>query len=90
VSANEPVSPCILGKCREILAKCREADIANLAKSHQISIAWMGSPYSSEQGRSRETMLSSRVVNLPAYFAYYGYIERLNAVCFGRPGAPGH
>jgi hypothetical protein len=55
-----------LGKCREILAKCREADIANLAKSHQISIAWMASPYSSEQGRSRETMLLSRVLNLPA------------------------
>jgi hypothetical protein len=33
----------------------------NLAKSHQISIAWMASPYSSEQGRSRETMLHSKV-----------------------------
>src|SRR6266568_2117099 len=28
----------------------------NLAKSHQISIVWMASPYSSEQGRSRETI----------------------------------
>jgi hypothetical protein len=27
-----------------------------LAKSHQISIVWMASPYSSEQGRSRETI----------------------------------
>jgi hypothetical protein len=30
----------------------------NLAKSHQISIAWMASPYSSEQGRSRETIFA--------------------------------
>jgi len=29
----EPVSPCILGKCREIFAKCREADIATLLKA---------------------------------------------------------
>jgi hypothetical protein len=29
----QPVSPCILGKCREIFAKCREADIATLLKA---------------------------------------------------------
>src|SRR5262249_57974972 len=27
------LSPCILGKCREIFAKCRETDIASLLKA---------------------------------------------------------
>src|SRR6266542_2467031 len=50
----EPVSPCNFWKCRVICTKCREGPEPSPAKSCQISIAWMRSPYS----RSRETIIS--------------------------------
>jgi hypothetical protein len=49
----EPVSPCIFGKCREILTKCREeASVTRLKLFGSQKLGWV-SPYS----RSREAIL---------------------------------
>jgi len=52
----EPVSSLQFGEMQGDFRKMQGGARRNLAKSHQISIAWMASPYSSEQGRSRETI----------------------------------
>jgi hypothetical protein len=49
----EPVSPCIFGKCRVILTKCREeASVARLKVVGSQKLGWV-SPYST----SREAIL---------------------------------
>jgi hypothetical protein len=49
----QPVSPCNLGKCREILTKCREeASVTRLKLFGSQKLGWV-SPYS----RSREAIL---------------------------------
>jgi hypothetical protein len=49
----EPVSPCIFGKCRVILTKCREeASVARLKVVGSQELGWV-SPYST----SREAIL---------------------------------
>ena len=52
----EPVSPCIFGKCREILPKCRETAIVPRRKAIRSHKLGWRSPYS----RSREAMVASR------------------------------
>jgi hypothetical protein len=49
----EPVSPCIFGKCREILTKCREAIIVARLKADASQEVGCDSPYA----RSREVNL---------------------------------
>jgi hypothetical protein len=46
----ELVSPCISGKCREILRKCREGIIQARRKDAQFQPFGRRSPYSGEQG----------------------------------------
>jgi hypothetical protein len=50
----EPVSPCFLRKCREILTKCSEAIIATRLEADASQEVGCNSPYA----RSREAMIS--------------------------------